>query len=158
MLDLNIHLAPGKATRGAAGRGGPAPGAPCRFKSLICMSPPRPLRPRPQRRSPRCTGWPPPPGGLVARRRPLLPPPGRRSPPTPPPRSPPRPTAPARVRGVLGAAAAGRRPRAADMQRWGRVSCALARVRRRQGRRCRGAGGGGRAAPRRAWELGPGLS
>lgn len=52
------------------------------------MSPPRPLRPRPQRRSPRCTGWRPPPGGLVARRRPLLPPPGRRSPPTPPPALP----------------------------------------------------------------------
>lgn len=75
-----------------------------------------------------------------------------------PPSLPPRrPAAPARVRGVLGAAAEGRGRRAAAMQRWGRVSCALARVRRRRGlgRRCRGAGA---AEPRRAWELGPGLS
>lgn len=56
-----------------------------------------------------------------------------------------------RVSGVLAAAV---RARAADMQRWGRVSCALARVRRRQGRHCRGAGGGAEA--RRAWEFGPG--
>lgn len=117
----NVHL----DSRGA----GLWPSPPCRCPRPIGMSPPRPPAPPPGAAPALYRAAASARGPRRAAARPLLP--------------APRPTAPARVRGVLGAAAEGRGAVAAaagrqtdrqtDMQRWGRVSCALARVRRRQG-------------------------